>query len=139
MPSTTAVERSLAELCHRQLRKEFLPLAKQGRSTPACSSRRSEYPAELVTLTANTLPYILPCMSVDQRVIAVLPGIGAGMAAFIGVEIAGLALSVAVRLVEQHTKWFYLGEEWNTWLGVAPLLGYAPGGLPRPDCLRPDD
>ncbi len=46
---------------------------------------------------------------------------GAGMATFIAVEIAAGFLSVAVRLIEQYTKWFYLGDEWNNWLGVVFL------------------
>jgi len=28
-----------------------------------------------------------------------------------------------VKLIEQHTKWFYFGEEWSNWLGVVFLYG----------------
>ena len=60
-------------------------------------------------------------MSAAQKCTAVLGGIAAALATFIAVEIAAGVLSVIVRLVEQYTKSFYLGEEWNNWLGVVFL------------------
>ena len=51
----------------------------------------------------------------------VLRGMGVGVATFIAVEIAAGFLSVMVRLIERYTKWFYLGDEWNNWLGVVFL------------------
>ena len=71
-------------------------------------------------------------MSAAQKCTAVLGGIAAALATFIAVEIAAGVLSVIVRLVEQYTKSFYLGEEWNNWLGVVfLLLGHVAGNLPR--------
>ncbi len=60
-------------------------------------------------------------MSAGKKLVAVLRGMGAGMATFIAVEIAAGFLSVVVRLIEQYTKWFYLGDEWNNWLGAVFL------------------
>lgn len=60
-------------------------------------------------------------MYAAQKLTAAFGGIAAGLAAFVAVEIAAGFLSVVVRLVEQYTKWFYLGEEWNNWLGVVFL------------------
>jgi hypothetical protein len=57
-------------------------------------------------------------MSAEQKFMAILRGMGAGMATFIAVEIAAGFLSVVVRFIEQYTKWFHLGDEWNNWLGV---------------------
>jgi hypothetical protein len=50
-----------------------------------------------------------------------LCGYGRGLATFIAVEIGAGFLSVVVRLIEHYTKSFYLGEEWNNWLGVVFL------------------
>jgi hypothetical protein len=60
-------------------------------------------------------------MSGAQKLTAVLGGIAAGLATFIAVEIAAGFLSVIVRLIEQYTKWFNLGEDRNNWLGVVFL------------------
>ncbi len=60
-------------------------------------------------------------MSAAQKFTVVLGGAAAALATFIAVEIAAGFLSVAVRLIEQYTKWFYLGDEWNNWLGVVFL------------------
>jgi len=60
-------------------------------------------------------------MSGAQKLTVVLGGIAAGLATFITVEIAAGFLSVIVRLIEQYTKWFDLGEERNNWLGVVFL------------------
>lgn len=57
-------------------------------------------------------------MSATQKFTVVLGGIAAALATFIAVEIAAGVLSVVVRLVEQYTRWFNLGDEWNTWLGA---------------------
>lgn len=48
----------------------------------------------------------------------ILRGICYGLLAFVGIEIASGVLSVLVRIAEQYTHWFYLGEETNNWLGV---------------------
>jgi preprotein translocase subunit SecY len=60
-------------------------------------------------------------MSADEKFTAILSGMGAGIATFIAVEIVAGFLSVIVRLIEQYTKWFYLGDEWNNWLGAVFL------------------
>jgi hypothetical protein len=65
----------------------------------------------------------------DQKFTARLRGIGADFLTFVSVEIASLVLAVAVRLVERYTKWFYLGEEWNNWLGVVFLQWATPPAI----------
>jgi len=72
-------------------------------------------------LTARALPSILAHMSAAQKLTAVFGGIAAGGATFMGVEIAAGVLSVVVRLVEQYTHWFTLGNDRNAWLGAVFL------------------
>jgi hypothetical protein len=60
-------------------------------------------------------------MSSQNKAEAILRGIGAGAFAFVGVEVAAAVISALIRLVEQYTHWFYLGQEWNNWLGVVFL------------------
>ncbi|HZW97060.1 MAG TPA: hypothetical protein VFF64_29210 [Candidatus Eremiobacteraceae bacterium] len=66
-------------------------------------------------------------MYADQKFAVIVKGILAGFVTFVGVEIAAAALSVIVRLVEEYTHWFNLGDSWNAWLGVVFLFW---GALP---------
>jgi hypothetical protein len=59
--------------------------------------------------------------SSDGKASIIIGGVLTGFLTFIGIEAAALLLAVIVKLVEQYTKWFYLGEDWNNWLGVVFL------------------